>query len=266
MSRLRRFASALSPAVLALLLPLSPAQAEDCVRFNALNHCGLGSARVSLADKVLRVDTSSTSGEDGVAIDTGLVTDWTAAAFIETDEPESKTVLSSVSEGVTTSSATIEQQGEAIAYTFTGKGENTTYSLRVYSGGNLKASLGGIYGGMTGVISHPSLSYKWSPSCRPIGQTYMQCRNTCHRYGSCDYCSRPCGTGFQNVVLGAPSWRFEVAYPSLTLPDGRVVEGDELVMTEESSGTPASPGFEQILIQTTAKSVILTDESVVSAK
>jgi hypothetical protein len=225
---------------------------------------------VSVGEKGVQVENGSTSGEDGVAIHTGLATNWTAATFIETEEPESKTVLSSVSEGSTTSTATIEQREESIAYssTFTGAGDETTYSMLVYNRGVLQAAVGGVRSGGGGVINtRPNPG--WTPYCRPIGQSYSRCLNSCRSAGyiSCNYCSRPCRNTFNTSPLGACQWRFDLAYPAVSLPDGRVVRADEVVMTEEVHGPTNYPylGFDQIQLQTTAKATTVTNESVVNA-
>ena len=39
--------AALCTAVLSLVVPLSQAQAQECVKFQDLNHCGIGAATVS---------------------------------------------------------------------------------------------------------------------------------------------------------------------------------------------------------------------------
>lgn len=268
MSLLRRFGASLSGAVLALVLPLSQAQAQDCVRLKALNHCGIGAAHLSLTGEGVLVENGSYTGEDGVAIHTGPISGWSAAAFVETDAPESKTVLSSVSEGTVTSATVIDQRGESIAFgaSFTSAGSKT-YAASVYSEGRFIGIQSGISLGFLGPVTYPSLSYRWSPSCRPIGQTYMQCRNVCHRYGSCDYCSIPCRNGFNRTAYGAAEWRFALAYSNVKLPDGRVLQGDELVLTEEldNPGT-AAPVCDEIRLQTTAKATTLFESFVVGPK
>ncbi len=269
MSLFRRFGASLSGAVLALVLPLSQSQAADCVRLNALNHCGIGAARLSLTGTSVLVENGSETGMDGVAIHTGPMTSWSAAAFIETNAPESKTVLSSVSGGAVTSSAFIEQRGESIAYgaSFTGSGSRT-YSVSVYREGVLKAYY--IYPDINPSllpVTRPSLSFKWSPSCRPIGQSYSQCMVACRRYGSCNYCKYPCGSSWASPYGGVSSWSFALAYSSVTLPDGRVVEGDELVLTEERDNPGSSaPVCDELRIQTTAQSTTLFSSSIVRAK
>lgn len=272
MRLLRSLGNLLSGAVLALVLPLSQANAQECVLYSGLNHCGLGSARVSLTSTGVRVDNGTTTGQDGVAINTGQATNWTAATFVEGDgtSTASRTVLSSVSEGSSTSTATLDQRGDQVSYasTFTGAGSGTTYSLLVYRQGILQASVGGVRSGTIGVISVPNPG--WTPYCRPVGQTYNQCINSCiqNRYINCNYCSIPCRNTFHTTPRASCEWRFDVAHPSLRLPDGRIVQGDSIVMSEEVNAPSQYPylGFDQIRIQTTAKTTLISNESVVSAK
>lgn len=267
-SPMRRFhfGAALSVVVSALTLLPSWAHAQACVEYKGLPHCALGSARLTAAADSLQVQNASTLGKDGVAIHTGSASSWIADSFIETDDSASNTVLTSVSAGAVTSTASITQDAKGISYAsaFAGSGKGATYTVAVYYKGAFQASVSGVSNHVTGVISHPSLSYQWSPSCRPIGQSYSQCMNTCHRYGTCDFCSRPCRTGIHWNPTGVKQ-SFSVPYPELTLANGQTVIGDELVVSPDAPPASSAP-INEVRIQTTAKTTTLTQESVVQAR
>ncbi len=263
------FGNALWAAVFAFALPFAQAQAHECVEFKGLNHCGIGNAQVSASDDGVKVVSDDASGEGGVVIHTGLAIDWTAGFFSESDAPENKMLFSSVSEGSVTSTATVETQGAVRTYaaSFTGAGESTTYSVLVYNRGQLQASVGGIRNGTIGGQEPVNPGPGPAPYCRPQYQTQDQCKNECQdqRYGSCDYCRIPCRGVFRTLPDAVCQWRFDVPYRRVVLSDGREVEGDELVLTEEVRGPTSYPylGFDEIRVQSTARTLQIASESVI---
>lgn len=281
----RKFEKALWAAVFSLALPLgqAQAQAQECVEFSGLRHCGIGDARLSVTDEGLRVDNESGSGQDGMVIHTGLATSWTAGIFGKSDHPDSeRTVFSSVSEGSTTSTASLVTEGEKTSYaaSFTGAGESTTYSVMIYYQGQLQRAIGGVGNGTIGVHEPGPRTNPGSvqPYCRARhydsgGRTGAQaeraCMNDCVSmgYNTCSYCTRPCTATFNTRPNASCEWRFDVAYPYLELADGSEVLGDQIVLSEEVRGPASYPylGFDEIHIQSTMKAMQIVSESVVSA-
>lgn len=256
-------------AALALTMPaMQEAQAQACVKVNGLDHCELDGATVKETTNGVDVETPDTSGKGGVAIHTGAATDWTAGIFTESDEPDSTTILSSVSEGTTTSTIMVEQSGETIHYSVD------------FSDKSAKAGLGRGYVTvyLNDFIVAPDVPvhylgrYPWEgqngrPMCRPWGLTESGCRNWCHKngYRDCDFCLRSCNWGFSSA-LGFSEWRFDLVYGKVHLPDGSVVVGDKIVIRSEAP-TPPAPAqhFDQVHIRTTAKKLSLSNESAVNA-
>ncbi|QSQ26542.1 hypothetical protein JY651_17110 [Pyxidicoccus parkwayensis] len=265
----RMIGNSLWAAVLALVIPVTQAQAEDCVTYNGLNHCAKGNAKVSSeGDAGVQVDTDE-SGHSGVIIHTGLATHWTAGTFTSSDDESSnvRTLLSSVSEGSATSTATIETDGETTTYasTFTNAGEDTTHSVLIYYRGVLRYAAGGLHQQGGPIINEPG---PVGPNCRPAGQSVTFCRNTCRSWGypNCDYCNTPCAGVFSTRPTGSCEWRFQLPHENVRIAD-QVIQGDEIVFSEEVPGASSYPylGFDQIHIETTARNLTVTNESVVNA-
>jgi hypothetical protein len=257
----------------ALVLPFAQAEAQQCVLFQGLNHCGVGSARLYLTQAGLRVETSSTSGSDGVVSYLGQAATWTANAFTDTAGAVSEqTVLTAVAEGAPTSSATLAAEGGSTTYlaTFTGTGTQSTYSASVYRQGILQAAVGGIPSGSVALRTiQGGGPDRFNPACRPSTQTYDACIYYCraNNYASCSYCGIPCYRRFGVTYRGACQWAFSTSAPSVQLADGRVVLGDEIVLTEEVTGPSSYPylAFDRMVLRSTARSVTITSESVTPA-
>ncbi|WP_426755299.1 hypothetical protein [Myxococcus sp. Y35] len=243
--------------------------------FSELNHCGIGKARVTATDAGVKVESESGSGQDGVLIHTGLATNWTAATFSQSDRAENRMLFSSVSEGSVTSTATIDSNGQENTYAarFTGAGESTTYSAMVYHQGRLQAAIGGIRNGTIGVYEpgpyNPGPVTNNPPNCRSRYQSVSACLTQCSQMGywNCNYCYIPCASTFHVTPRASCEWRFQVASPVVRLSDGREVAADEIVLSEEVRGPTSYPylGFDEIHIQSTARTVEIVSESVVPA-
>jgi hypothetical protein len=263
--------SRLLAAVFALVLPSTQSLAEEpvCVESRGLKHCGLNGASVKRTEEGVRVEGQGSSVKGGVVIQTEAATNWTAGMFIEGvgAEQTSQTVFSSTSKEGNTSTATLEQVNGAVGYSaaFSRDGHQSTYSVFIYRDGALQASLGGIRSGEVQVhsVQNPELP----PIVRPLGMTYDACMQACFRL-SCAYCEHLYNGAQRTLPGGAREWQFDVSHPELHLKDGRVVEGDEVVMREElhKSKRQLHPlGAEQIQIQTTAPAIELRDENVTRA-
>ncbi|MFP2904943.1 hypothetical protein ACLESD_07790 [Pyxidicoccus sp. 3LFB2] len=259
--------AALCTAVLSLVVPLSQAQAQECVKFQDLNHCGIGAAKVSATTRGVRIDVAEGTGKDGVAIQLPAAAAWTAEFA---SEGAQRNLFTAVAEGAPVSTATVDSRAEGTTYsaTFTGSGEGTTYSVLAYYQGRLQGAVGGVQSGQQGPVGMMIPGGNWTPSCRPRTQNYNTCLAVCaqNQYSNCNYCSTPCRTyvGFANAVMNsACSWTFAVSEPGVRLPNGEIVRADRLVLHEEVSGPSNYPylNFNRIDMQTTARSTLITAES-----
>jgi hypothetical protein len=264
--------TALFAAVLSLFVPLRQAQAQECVKFQGLNHCGIGAARVSGSEKDVRIDVPEATGKDGISIQLPSAEAWTAE-FVSDDDVH-RDLFTAVAEGAPVSTTTMDSKPDATTYsaTFTGSGEGTTYSVLAYYNGKLQAAVGGIPSGTQGAASRFIPNGSQPPSCRRLPQTYSQCLEACDNIGyvNCDYCSTPCRTilSFKNDRLtGACSWTVGVNEPAVTLANGKEVLADQLVLLEEVVGPSNYPylDFNRIDLQTTARSTVITAESFIPA-
>ncbi|MFP2928562.1 hypothetical protein ACLESO_25880 [Pyxidicoccus sp. 3LG] len=263
--------ASLFAAVLSLVVPFSQAQAQECVKFQGLNHCGLNAARVSGSDAGVRVSTADTSGKSGVSIHLPAAAAWTAELV---SEGAQRNLFTAIAEGAPVSTATVDAKAESTTYsaTFTGSGARTTYSVLAYLNGTLQAAVGGVQSGETGAQGMMIPGGNWTPSCRPRTQTYNDCTISCAQngYPNCNYCSNPCRiyVGFGNAAVNsACSWTIAVAEPAIQLPGGQIVRADRLVLHEEVAGPSNYPylNFSRIDLQTTARSTTITAESVTPA-
>jgi len=264
--------TALFAAVLSLFVPLRQAQAQECVKFQGLNHCGIGAARVSGSEEDVRIDVPEATGKDGISIQLPSAEAWTAE-FVSDDDVH-RDLFTAVAEGAPVSTTTMDSKPDATTYsaTFTGSGEGTTYSVLAYYNGKLQAAVGGIPSGTQGAASRFIPNGSQPPSCRRLPQTYSQCLEACDNIGyvNCDYCSTPCRTilSFKNDRLtGACSWTVGVSEPAVTLANGEQVLADQLVLLEEVAGPSNYPylDFNRIDLQTTARSTVITAESFIPA-
>ncbi|WP_242592335.1 hypothetical protein [Corallococcus exiguus] len=259
-------------SVLTLVLPATQSRAEApvCVESSGLKHCGLNGASVKETGEGVRVESQDPSVKGGVVIHTEAATNWTAGMFIEGvgDEQTSQTVFSSTSKEGNTSTATLEQVNGEVGYSaaFVRGAEKSTYSVFIYRDGVLQASMGGIRSGETLVRSVPNPDL--TPTVRPLGMTYDACMQGCIRLNCAGICAHLYNGAQRTLPGGSREWQFDVSHPELHLKDGRVVEGDEIVMREElrkSDRQPQAVGVEQIQIQTTAPVIDLRDENAAKA-
>ncbi|RKG92448.1 hypothetical protein [Corallococcus terminator] len=267
----RRLAQSSLAALFVVALPFAQAQAEECVSFNGINHCGMGKAQLKLNGKELQVVSPYGAAEDGVAIFTEGSTVWSAGFRSEpSGRGVEQTVLTGESEGAAASTATIRTEGGRTSYaaTFTAATPDaSTYTATVYSQGQRVASVSGVrYGdvGVTQVSNRPI--YGYTPEC--TNQSYNACRQSCLSagYPNCNYCSIPCRRTFHRLELnGACVWSMQVQRATFELAQmgaaAQVVEGDMVELTEEidPSGSYPYVNFDRILVQSTAKVTTLTD-------
>ncbi|QDE71527.1 hypothetical protein BHS09_33595 [Myxococcus xanthus] len=270
----RRVGTALWAAVFSLALPLSQAHAaDDCVEFQGLQHCGLGAAKVSGSEKGVRIDSQEKepSVKNGVAIYMPPAAAWTAETV---SDGAQRNFFTAYAEEVPVSTSSVNASRESTSYsaTFTGSGDATTYSVLAYYNGRLQAAVGGIRSGDTGAVGIMVPNPGWTPNCRPRNQTYAQCEASCYAngYSNCNYCNTVCRmtVGFANAQLhSACLWQHTVAEPGVRLPNGQTVRADQIVMQEEITGPSNYPylNFNRIDVQTTARSTVITGESIIPA-
>jgi len=247
MRLLRMLGNSFRAAVFTLVLPFAQGQAQQCVSYQGLQHCTLGTARLSATDTELKVTNGTTSGKDGVAISTGMAETWTAELTTETSvSTAQRTVLTSLSDGSATSTATLQNNGDKleISATYTGAGTNSTFSALVYRGDTLLASVQGLKNAQVAATDFNS-----SRSNKDKGMGPPK--------------------GFHVTSNGECQWTFTGANWDLQLANGQVVTGaDRLVLREEILGAGSYPylGFDQILVQTTSQFITIGTESVVKAQ
>jgi hypothetical protein len=269
MRSMRKLGVCCCSAMFALLLSIGPAQAE-CVSFEGLSHCSTGEAQLSVGEQGLRV--GNFGGQNGVGISLEGATSWTASTLLdESSKGRQEALFTAVAEGSVTSTARIGlNEGHLdIAATFTGAGDRSTYSVLVYNDGVLQGSVGGVGSGTVG-----AKSIGGGPGCRPDGQSYSQCMNTCYTNGwPCGYCVNPCNTvpvrhvGFHAMAIrGECVWDLgEGPSRPWQLANGAVVEGNRIVLIEEVQEGGSYPylNFDEILLQGTLDSATFASESVV---
>lgn len=269
-------------ALVALSLPLGEARAQECVEYAGLNHCAIGSAQLEVTEEGLKVQGGSESGEDGVAISMEGATRWTAATRLDehTEDSAARTVFTAAAEGAPVSTATVRTEGLRSSYaaTFTASGESPTYSAMVYARGVLQGAVRGLRNGTIAAVN-PGGGGTTDPGPAPSCTIFSHpvCMDECSRHGwqPCFHCNVPCETSFHNhqlsthdVPIGTCDWTISLHDPVVQLADGRIVQGDTLVLREELTGAGSYPylNFDQITLQSTAQSTTLSNESVQTRK
>lgn len=243
----RSFIGIVSLFVVVSLVSAVPAAAADCVTFEGLQHCALGSADLSLVNQgaALRVDAFDPNGGDGVAIDLGGgATQWSAVLRRRLDAGDSF-VSTAVAGGQVASRAVVREgvMGHlAITASFTGGSSSSTYSALVYRDGQLVGGMGGLTGAGPVIVEpidfcdlHPD-----SPLCDELDD-------------------------FDIDPAGACGWGFR--YPldrGFRLPDGQEVVGDELRLREELDPNGHYPylSFDSMELTTSGEGLRIKTESV----
>lgn len=268
MRSLRSLGNSCWVALMALALPVAQSHAQECVKSEGLNVCAIGKAQVRQFDETsVQLTNLGDSGQDGAAISLGQATDWTAA-FETSSKDNAQHTFTAVSDGAPISTTTTTTKGDVreIAATFTASGAESTYTLQAYRQGELQGEVRGIPSGQV-AAQVPNGGY--TPSCRPYYQSIQTCYANC-TYASCNYCQVRCprSIGFHNVSndvhVGACRWIVRDSISPVVLSDGRTVEADELVMTEEIRGAGSYPyvNFERILFQASGDTARIGDQTV----
>lgn len=273
----RSFKNSCWVALMALVLPISQSQAQECVKSDGLNVCPIGKAQVTQLDaSTVQLNNLGDTGTDGAAISLGQATDWAAAYEASSSDGSQRTTFTAVSDGAPISTTTSRKVGDAreLSATFTGSGADSTYTLQAYLGGVLQAEVRGIQSGRSGALIH-ARAINSAPSCRGWRQSVPDCRDACRRQGfsSCAYCDIECERAikFKNdraVFVGACQWTISQESSPVVLADGNTVEADAIVMTEEVRGAGSYPylNFEKILLQASGGTAVLGNQTVTQSE
>jgi len=238
------------PLVAALLsiTTCAAAQTTAPVVFEGLRHTPVGSATLLLdtSRHTLDVLTADPDGNDGVAVDTGQATNWTAShrASIDPSRPLGMT-WTAIADGQAISTARLRQSGDrfALSARFTGATSPTsTYAIHVYDNGRLVGSLGSV------------------PPTAQILVPISLCNLV--EFIHCEFVSK-----FLNDVDLNCGWKFEFSSKlsmPIELPNGVRVKGNELLLVEEVRGAGHYPylNFGGLMLQTNANTLTLFSESV----
>ncbi|MCP3141941.1 hypothetical protein [Pyxidicoccus xibeiensis] len=273
MRSFRRWAHSSVITMFVLALPLSQAQAQDCVQFSGLTHCAVGGARLMVQGKELTAHVSDTSGMDGVAIETLGAKTWSAGQTCDpsgTGEDITVTTFEAGGKVVATSTVTERSDEQTFAATFVdADGEPTTFSAFLYSKGKLVDSVRGL---PSGTIAAQSVSHSLRPTCTTVSREL--CYQMCIGGGgplACPHCEIPCRRDAGNVLTlsnGAiPHLSMSFKSPSNGVTLGHAVKlsepvvGDELVLIADAPSAGAAQDVDVVTVQSTAKNVTLSGES-----
>ena len=129
----------------------------DCVDHQGNKHCPLGGAKLTPSDDGSSLALAGLgSPDDGVAILLPDVTQFSASGAID---PKAGTTLfaRSINEGVSTSSMTLTRSNDGFTLSagFTGSGAGSTYTARLYSGGQVVGEVPGVPSGTAMLLPRP---------------------------------------------------------------------------------------------------------------
>lgn len=204
---------------------------QDCVDHQGNKHCPLGGAKLTPSDDGKSLALAGLSSQDdGVAILLPDVTQFSASGVID---PKAGTTLfaRSINEGVSTSSMTLKRtnEGFALSAEFTGSGAASTYTARLYSGGQVVGEIPSIPSGTAMITprpcNFPPPGCRWpAPAPWPPWPPFRVIQNG-NNAGACVW-----GVGFGrgNEVQA-------------TLPDGKIVIADAIDLVEDVTGPGAYP-------------------------
>lgn len=233
------------------LLLAGPLAAQDCLSSQGVEHCPVGDATLHATADGLTVQNHG--GSSGVSSRFSPTILWSADMEVPQGEVE-HTEMASISGGEATSHLyfTPEGDGQLIRPTFTGNSSNPTYSLLVYRDGVLQASAGGIYAG-------DGLSNSTTTSPRKIRVVV---------FGVVVWDSHRRRNRFSIAPTGGCIWAvsFDQAV-GIQMPNGDMVQGDEVVFAEEVDGPGHYPylGFEAIETRSSVSGFSVSNELVEGA-
>lgn len=248
-------------ALLTGLVLAAPAQAQDCVPFQGIDHCPVGLAVLTAGADGLTVSGPG-GGQDGVAARFAPTTFWTAQLELPAGPGNNQaTHFSSISAGEVTSElhVTPEDGRLHLEATFTGDAETSTYSVLIYDDGILTGSLGGFSGdpGASGVSGKAAGGNRLTTKIALyVDGFYM---------GEIEDPWWWPWISFGIANTGGCNWGMALDRDAtFALPDGNRVVGDEVRFEEDVHGPGHYPylGFEAIETRSTADSFTVLNEMV----
>jgi hypothetical protein len=242
-------------ALLSGLVLAAPAQAQNCVPFQGIDHCPVGNAVLSTGPNGLTVSGPGGSGEDGVVSRFAPTTFWNAQLALPAGAGTNEaTHFSSISAGKVTSELDIAPENGRLHLqaSFTGDSSSSTYSVLIYNDGILVGSLGN-FGSPDGnkLSGKNRLSQKIALY---IDGMYM---------GQIEEPWWWPWVSFGIANNGGCNWGIAMANDvTFSLPDGNKVVGDEVRFEEDVKGPNHYPylGFEAIETRSTAGSFTVANE------
>jgi hypothetical protein len=246
MSKSQRALAVCSQVACAALLAAGAAVAgSSVVVFQGLRHTPVGTAtlRLDSANATLVVDPMDPAGGDGVAVELGEATSWSARSRV-TANRTLPAVLSwnAMSDGVSISASSMRLVGDSfeIGASFS-SGSRSTYSAQVYSNGVLVGAAGGV----------PSSAHIVVPI------------SFCHAFGEILDC--PITIEFHNTQNVVCLWKTVLKGSApFRLPNGAVLTGNELQLVEEvrPAASYAYLFFNTMLMRSNAHSIAISSETV----
>lgn len=231
--------------------PLGAAPAPACVEFRGLQHCTLGSATLTLTEVGLELEGLDASGDSGKIALFEATDSWSAAYDVkeegdygdegeENDGGGAALTVDFLSSGEAIGTGRIEDDGDGAVFSagYTGGGESGSVSVLIFDHGVFVGGLGGIPGG--------------SPAARSAGGALPSLIKEIRD----EFYIAPAG----NCEL---TWLFDEAQ-SFELPDGSILDGDEIRLVEEVAAGGRYPylSFDAVAVRANFGSLVLTAEGV----
>ncbi|MCH9650459.1 MAG: hypothetical protein K0U98_19655 [Deltaproteobacteria bacterium] len=239
--------SVLVGAVFCLLSAAQAFASENCISFQDLEHCSIGSAVLETSPEGLVVSGLGSEGEDGVSTQFTAAQHWRMRARLGSagDQQLSFTFGSG---GEAISRVILEQQGDSLRMgaEYTGAGTASSFSVLVYNDGQFEGGAGGIF--FPGPDGTPDeLDEFWTELIWLLLDLEV---------------------GFQIAPNGG--CELDIYSQNVTevrLPNGQVVFGDEVRLVEEVEGPGHYPymGFDAVHTQGTVDSLTILEEVIQGA-
>lgn len=257
----------LSLALLASVGFTGAAAAQGCVPFKDIDHCPVGGALLGMAPdgSGLEVSYLGQEGNDGVSSRFAGATQWDARIeFTNPSTEPSSVTLTARANGEATSRATVRpvEGGYLMQAAFTGASGASTYSALIYNDGVLQGAVGGIRSAGSGGQGAPSVA---APPAFQSTTAQVAVYVDGMYWGELDLDRNWWwwGFGFGIMSNGGCTWGIQMAAArEIALPDGNIVEGDEIRLIEEVRGGGHYPyvTFDSIQVTSSVESFKVTSE------
>ncbi|MEO1367446.1 MAG: hypothetical protein AAFX50_09730 [Acidobacteriota bacterium] len=242
----------------ALVLASSSSASTQCVRFDGIDHCAIGSAQLQLAGdgQFLAVRKLGRAGDDGVSSHFKGATTWRADMTMAGGDLGDVASFNAISNGFLTASArlTLEPEGLVARASFTGADRPSAYTLEVLRDGVVVAAFPGQTTASSVVLGPVDPNFPpISPIPFPIPSPWPW-----------PWPPRPT---FELLATGNCAWGFQFDTDVTVQPAGRAraaVKGDEIRMVENLPGPGHYPyaDFDTIETRTNGGILVITGESV----